>query len=121
MDQFDVEKLKDGAEIVLKEGKNAWDKLNSFTNFDNPGRKLKSFVKVLNKINLALTIILFVVWFFYGMFSGILQYLIWVYLLGFVGILLLYALSYLSCLFLYAFAEMVDNSTSLVELKKKNN
>lgn len=118
MDQFDVEKLKEGAGTVLNEGKNAWNGLAAFFNFDNPGKKLKSFVKTLNKINLALSLIALVVWFFFGLFSELAFYVFWAYLLGFVGIVVYYAVSYLSCLFLFAFAEMVDNSTTLVSLKK---
>lgn len=117
MDQFDVEKLKDGAETVLKEGKNAWDNLNSFFNFDNPGKKLKRFVKILNKINLALSIIAFVVWFFYGLFEQIAEYAFEIYLVVFLGIGIYYVVSYLSCLFLYAFAEMVDNSSIIAKGK----
>ena len=44
----------------------------------------------------------------------------WAFLLGFVGIALFYVISYLGCLFLYAFAEMVENSTTLVTLKKSD-
>lgn len=127
MDQFDVEKLKDGAEKfkggaqkALKEGKSFWDNLNSFFNFDNPGKKLKAFVKVLNKVNLALTLILFVVWFFVAIATEVLFYAFWLFLLGYVVIVLAYALSYLGCLFFFAFAEMVENSTTLVELKKQD-
>ena len=118
MDQFDVEKLKEGAGTVLKEVKNAFNGINSFFNFNNPGKKLKAFVSTLNKINLALALISAVIWFFTGIFSDLAYEAFWAFLLGFVGIVVYYLLSYLSCLFLYAFAEMVDNSTILVSLKK---
>ena len=120
MDQFDVEKFKEGAEKVkdgagkaLEGGKSFWNGLNSFFNFNNPGQKLKRFVVALNKINLALSIIAFVAWFFIGLISEVAYYVFWAYLLGFVGIIIYYVLSYLSSLFLYAFAEMVENSTIL--------
>ncbi len=118
MDQFDVEKLKDGAETVLQGSKDVWDGLNTFFNFNNPGKKLKSFVKVLNKVNLALTLILFVVWIIVAFQTEMMFHAFWAYLLGNVVIVLAYVLSYLGCLFLYAFAEMVENSTILVGLKR---
>lgn len=125
MDQFDVEKLKEGAEnvlegagTVLKGGKQAFNGINDFFNFNNPGTKLKAFVNTLNKINLILTLIALVAWFFIGLFSEIAFYVFWAYLLGFIGIAVYYVLSYLSCLFLFGFAEVVENSTTLVELKK---
>lgn len=118
MEEFDAEKLKESAGAVLKESKNAWNGLAAFFNFNNPGKKLKSFVVTLNKINLALTLVALVVWFFNGLFSELAFYVFWAYLLGFVGIIVCYAVSYLSCLFLFAFAEMVENSTTLVALKK---
>ena len=120
MDQFDVEKLKEGAGTVLKEGKHAWNDINAFFNFNNPGAKLKSFVIALNKVNLVLTLIGFVVWFFVAIGNEIMFDAFWLYLVGNFGIVLGYALSYLSCLFLFAFAEMVENSTTLVSLKKSD-
>ena len=120
MDQFDVEKfkegaekVKDGAEKALEGGKSFWNGLNSFFNFNNPGQKLKRFVVTLNKINLALTLIAFVGWFFAGFFAELIYYAFLLYVVGFIGIIVYYVLSYLSCLFLYAFAEMVENSTIL--------
>lgn len=94
----------------------------------NPGTKIKGYAKTLNLIYMIIMFVSLVVWLFYGIDvsmeyhysyygGGYSSFNPLIYFSGFLAILCSYAALYITCVFLAAFGELVENSTSLVDLK----
>jgi len=95
---------------------------------ENPGTRIKGYAKTLNLIYVIAAIVSLIAWailgidfctnYYYSYYSGgYSSFNFWMYLLGFLGIIIAYVGLYITCVFLAAFGELVENSSRLVELK----